>query len=36
MNKNEKLLEDLEAWMVRYGVSDSPFGVLSIGDGHLI
>jgi hypothetical protein len=36
MNNNEKLLDDLEAWMVRYGVADSTFGVLSIGDGHLV
>ena len=36
MNNNEALLQELTSFMVRYGVSDSTFGLLAIGDGHLI
>ena len=36
MNNNEALLQELTSFMVRYGVSDSTFGLLAIGDGHLV
>ena len=36
MNNNEALLQELTSFMVRYGVSDSTFGLFAIGDGHLI
>ena len=36
MNNNEALLQELTSFMVRDGVSDSTFGLLAIGDGHLV
>ena len=36
MNNNEALLQELTSFMGRYGVSDSTFGLLAIGDGHLV
>ena len=36
MNNNEALLQELTSFMVRYGVSYSTFGLLAIGDGHLV
>jgi hypothetical protein len=36
MNPNADLLHDVQEFMVRHGISDSSFGVLATGDGHLI
>ena len=36
MNPNDDLLRDLDDFMTRHGFSDSTFGVLATGDGHLI
>jgi hypothetical protein len=35
MDQND-LLQDLDDFMTRHGISDSSFGVLATGDGHLL
>ena len=36
MSRNDELLRDLDDFMTRHGFSDSTFGVLATGDGHLL
>jgi hypothetical protein len=34
--KREELIQELDDWLDRYGISDTKFGILSVGDGHLM
>jgi hypothetical protein len=34
--KREALLQELDDWLDRYGISDTKFGILAVGDGHLV
>jgi hypothetical protein len=36
MSRNDELLRELDDFMTRHGFSDSSFGVLATGDGHLV
>jgi hypothetical protein len=36
MNPNDDLLRELDRFLEHYGISDSSFGVLATGDGHLV
>ena len=34
--QREPLLQELDDWMDKFGISDTRFGQLSVGDGHLV
>ena len=34
--KREELIQELDTFLDRYGLADTRFGILSVGDGHLM
>jgi hypothetical protein len=33
---NDELLRELDAFLDRYGIADSTFGIRAVGDSHLV
>lgn len=34
--KREELIQELDTFLDRHGLADTRFGILSVGDGHLM
>ena len=34
--KREELIQELDTFLARHGLADTRFGILSVGDGHLM
>ena len=34
--KREELIEELDTFLDRHGLADTRFGILTVGDGHLV
>jgi hypothetical protein len=34
--KREELIEELDSFLDRHGLADTRFGILAVGDGHLV